>query len=451
MENRFAQYPYRRIIMLALVGTLTVVVLLVLIMTKRLSAMVALIAVPMVASLAMGFGLDTGKFIVEGIRSISPIAVMFIFAILFFGIVSDAGMFDPIINYIIKAAKGDPVRVVMGNAILAMIIHLDGSGAVTFIITIPAMLPLYKRLNLDMRVMACVTALGAGVMNMLPWGGPTLRAATALNMPVTEVFNPMIPAQVAGMVAVLAIAWYLGRREARRIGYVRAGTAGNDDTFEHSHVISDADQALRRPKIFWVNILLTICIVSGLIWGKVAPAVLFMTATIIALICNYPKPADQRARVDAHAKAALLMASVLFAAGAFTGIMKGTGFIKAMAVAATSFIPTDMASHVPFALSLVAMPLSLFFDPDSFYFGILPVVGEVMNGFGLPAIQAAQAAIVGQMTVGFPVSPLTPSTLLLVGLAGVELGDHQRFTIPFAYAVSVVITIMAVILGVYPL
>lgn len=435
--------------MLALAGTLTVIVLLAAIMTKRLSAMVALIAVPLVASLLMGFGLDTGKFIVDGIKSISPIAVMFIFAILFFGIVSDAGMFDPIINYIIKAAKGDPVRVVVGNAILAMIIHLDGSGAVTFIITIPAMLPLYERLKLDMRVMACVTALGAGVMNMLPWGGPTLRAATALNIPVTEVFNPMIPAQAAGMITVLAIAWFLGRREARRIGYASAA-GGSVDAFTHTHVISDADQALRRPKMFWLNILLTICVVGGLIWGKVAPAVLFMTATIIALICNYPKPADQRARVDAHSKAALLMASVLFAAGAFTGIMKGTGFIKAMATAATGFIPADMASHIPFGLSLIAMPLSLFFDPDSFYFGILPVIGEVMNGFGLPAIQAAQASIVGQMTTGFPVSPLTPATLLLVGLAGVELGDHQRFTIPLAYLVSVVISIVSVILGVYP-
>jgi CitMHS family citrate-Mg2+:H+ or citrate-Ca2+:H+ symporter len=433
--------------MSASAGTLTVVLLLILIMTKRLSAMVALIAVPLVASLVMGFGLDTGKFIVDGIRSIAPIAVMFIFAILFFGVVSDAGMFDPIISRIIKAAKGDPVRVVTGNALLAMIIHLDGSGAVTFIITIPAMMPLYQRLNLDLRVMACVTALGAGVMNMLPWGGPTLRAATALNIPVTELFNPMIPAQAAGMITVLAIAWFLGKREARRIGYV----AGSGDDAEHAHVVSKAEQALRRPKMFWPNVLLTACIIVGLIWGKVAPAVLFMVAAVIALIINYPKPADQRTRVDAHAKAALLMASVLFAAGAFTGIMKGTGFIKAMATAATGFIPADMASHIPFGLSLLAMPLSLFFDPDSFYFGVLPVVGEVMNGFGLPAVQSAQAAIVGQMTVGFPVSPLTPATLLLVGLAGIELGDHQRFTIPLAYLVSVVVSLAAVIIGVYPL
>jgi CitMHS family citrate-Mg2+:H+ or citrate-Ca2+:H+ symporter len=250
------------------------------------------------------------------------------------------------------------------------------------------------------------------------------------------------------MITVLLIAFFLGKREARRIGYVSGGSV---DSASLVNEISDEAQALRRPKMFLVNIALTLCIVYGLVFTKVAPAVYFMVTTVIALICNYPKPADQRARVDAHAKAALLMASVLFAAGAFTGIMKGGGFLKAMATAATGFIPTDMASHIPFGLSHIAMPLSLLFDPDSFYFGVLPVIAEVMTNFCLPAIQAGQASILGQMTTGFPISPLTPATILLVGLCGVELGDHQRFTIPLAYLVTLVMAIACVIFGIFPL
>jgi CitMHS family citrate-Mg2+:H+ or citrate-Ca2+:H+ symporter len=410
--------------------------------------MVALVAVPVAAALIMRFGpVEISKFIVSGIGSVAPTAVMFIFAIIFFGVVFDAGMFDPIIRVILKAAKGNPLMVVMGNAVLAMLTHLDGAGASTFLITVPAMLPLYKRLNMDVRILAAVTALGAGTMNVLPWGGPTIRAATALKVPVTDLFNPVIPAQIAGLITVLAISFFLGKRESKRLGYV----AGDSDSVILTHDISDEARALRRPKMFWLNIILTLCIVCGLVLTKVAPAVYFMVATVIALICNYPKPDAQRSRVDAHAKAALLMASVLFAAGAFTGIMKGTGFLTAMATAATGFIPTDMASHIPFGIALVSMPLSLLFDPDSFYFGVLPVIAEVMNNFGLPSIQAGQAAILGQMTTGFPISPLTPATFLLVGLAGVEFGDHQRFTIPLAYLVSLVMTVACVLVGVFPL
>jgi CitMHS family citrate-Mg2+:H+ or citrate-Ca2+:H+ symporter len=392
-----------------------------------------------------GFGLNTGKFIVSRIQSIAPIVAMFIFAILFFGVVTDAGMFDPIVNGILKAVGADPVRIVMGSALLAMIVHLDGSGAVTFLITIPAMLPLYERLNMDRRVLACVVALGAGTMNMLPWGGPTLRAATSLHIPVTELFNPTLPALGAGLIFVMSVAYILGKREKKRLGITEVSI----EVFER--VLTEEEQKLRRPQNFWINIVLTVLVVAGLVWGKIAPAVLFMVGATVVLILNYPKVDMQRARVDAHAKAALMMASVLLAAGVFTGIMQGAGLTKAMTQVAVSFIPPEFASHIPVIIAVVSMPLSLLFDPDSFYFGVLPIVAEVGKSLGVPIIQVGQAAIMGQMTTGFPISPLTPATFLLIGLTKIELGEHQKFTIPFTFATSIVMTIVAILIGLFPL
>ncbi len=145
---------------------------------------------------------------------------------------------------------------------------------------------------------------------------------------------------------------------------------------------------------------------------------MFMVGTVLALIVNYPNVAQQRTRIDAHARAALLMAGILLAAGAFTGIMTGTGMLKAMAEAAVAHVPPGMGRHIPVVLGLLSMPLSLLFDPDTFYFGVLPVVAEVTKSLGGQPVQVAQAALVGQMTTGFPVSPLTPATFLVVGLAG---------------------------------
>src|SRR5436305_3835280 len=203
--------------MLALLGLLTIVALLAAIMCRLMSPLVALIAIPIVAALVGGFGLSTGKFIVLGIQSISPVAGMFIFAILYFGVMTDAGMLDPIIERILRAVGSRPSRIVPGTALLALLIHLDGSGAVTFLITIPAMLPLYERLRMDKRVLACAASLAAGV-NFLPWTGPTIRASGALHIPVTQIFNPLLPVQIVGLLYVFGIAYWLGRKEEKRLG-----------------------------------------------------------------------------------------------------------------------------------------------------------------------------------------------------------------------------------------
>lgn len=431
--------------MLASLGLLTILVLLAAIISKKLSPLVALILIPVLAALAGGFGLKTGGFVIKGIQNIAPVAGMFIFAILYFGIVSDAGMLDPIINRILRAVGNRPTRIVMGTALLALLIHLDGSGAVTFLITIPALLPLYERLQLDKRVLACAASMAAGV-NFLPWTGPMVRASAALHIPVTEIFKPLIPVQLVGLLFVFSAAYWMGKREEKRLGLNFASNASPLIQRE----LSESEKALRRPHNFWPNLLLTLLLMGTMVSGKVEPVVVFMLGTVLALLLNYGDAKTQRERVDAHAKAALMMAGILLAAGAFTGIMKESGMLTAMAHAAVGHLPASQAQHIPFVLGLLSMPLSLLFDPDSFYFGVLPVVAEVAKTLGVPSVQVAQGALLGQMTTGFPVSPLTPATFLIVGLAGIELGEHQKFTFPYLFGASVVMTIACLLFGLFP-
>lgn len=433
--------------MLFLTGISIIVVLLGLIITKRMSALTALIIVPVVGALVAGFGSQTLNFGLAGIEAIAPIVAMFIFAILFFGVLTDAGMFDPIIDGILRMVGYHPVRIVIGAALLAMLVHLDGSGAVTFLVTIPAMLPLFERLKMDRRVLACAVALGAGTMNMVPWGGPTLRAASSLQVGITELYNPLIIPQVAGLLFVLLVAWYLGRQEARRLGFI--SSAGDESVFVR--VLSESDQKLRRPQLFWINIIITLISIVCLVSGLIPPALVFMLATTVVLIINYPKLGDQKERVDAHAKSAILMASILLAAGIFTGIMKESGMIAAIGREAVNIIPTGVGTHIPVIMAVLSMPLSFVFDPDSFYFGFLPIVAEVGSELGFAPVTVGQAAILGQMTTGFPLSPLTPTTFLLIGLTGIDLADHQRFTFKYAFLATLVMTIVAIIIGVLPL
>ncbi|PPK88414.1 CitMHS family citrate-Mg2+:H+ or citrate-Ca2+:H+ symporter [Neolewinella xylanilytica] len=427
--------------MLAFLGLLTILLLLVLIISKILSPVVALVAVPVTTALLGGFGWEISAFITDGLTTIAPTAVMFVFAILFFGIMTDAGTFEPVIGRLLRAAGNDPARITVVTALLAMLVHLDGSGAVTFLITVPAMLPLYDALGMRRTTLATVVALGAGTMNILPWGGPTIRAATALEVPVTELFNPILLPVLVGLASVLVIAWWLGRREGNRLA----------DELPATSVPLPGTGApppdYRRPGRLWFNGLLILVAVGLLITAVLPPHVVFIGAFVIGLTVNYPRPADQRERIDAHAKAALLMASILFAAGCFTGILKSSGMIAAMADAAVDLLPVAIGERLPVLTGLVSMPACLLFDPDSFYFGILPLLSSTATEFGVDGLEVGRAAIMGQMTTGFPVSPLTGSTYLLVGLTGVDLGDHQRRTIPLAFLVTLIILFVAILIG----
>ncbi|SDL92896.1 citrate-Mg2+:H+ or citrate-Ca2+:H+ symporter, CitMHS family [Catalinimonas alkaloidigena] len=427
--------------MLAFLGLLTIVLLLVLVMARIVSPVVALIAVPIATALAGGFASELPAFMTEGIQTIAPTAVMFIFAILFFGILMDAGTFDPIIARLLRAAGHHPPRITLVTALLAMLVHLDGSGAVTFLVTIPALLPLYDALGMRRTTLATIVALAAGTMNTLPWGGPTLRAATALDVPVTELFNPLLLPVTTGLLTVLGLAYGLGIQEQRRIAQPRAITVAE---------MAPATKPFARPRLLGFNLTLIVAAVGVLISGLAPPHVIFMVAFVMALTVNYPRLKEQRERIDAHAKAALLMASILLAAGCFTGILKGSGMIDAMANAAVEHIPPAIGNHLAVLTGLVSMPASLLFDPDSFYFGVLPLLGTTAEHFGGEALAVGRGALLGQMTTGFPVSPLTGATFLLIGLTGVDLGDHQRKTMPLAFLVTFVMLVVAIAVSAIP-
>ncbi|MFC8669098.1 CitMHS family transporter [Streptomyces sp. NPDC057199] len=478
--------------MLAALGFATIAVLLLVTMTKRASVLVALILLPVLAALIGGFAGDLGELILGGLSKVAPTGIMIAFAVLYFSLMVDAGLFDPLIRGLLRVARGDPLRITVATAVLTLCVALDGDGASTFLITVSALLPVYQRLGMNPLVLSGVVCLGAGVMNMVPWGGPTVRAMAALKLDSSEVFTPVLPAMGVGVAWVLVASYLLGRRERNRLGALSAqgpapdaGKGEQDDREpavaattvtvatepepsrhatpatadgEHQAVRAPGDGpgAVRVPPLprTWLNVfnlLLTVTLVVCLIQEVMPLPVLFVLGFAIAALVNHPSWEQQQALLDRHAKNVVLVTMMIFAAGVLTGILSGTRMLDEMAEALVSVVPDSFGSHMPVAVAVSGMPLSLVFTPDAYYFGVLPVLAETAQGFGTDPAEVARAAILGQMTTGFPLSPLTASTFILVGMSGVSLGEHQRFIFRWAFATTLVMTAAALLTGAFSL
>ncbi|HBN9932587.1 TPA: CitMHS family transporter [Pseudomonas aeruginosa] len=431
--------------MLTLLAFAMVATFMFLIMTKRLSALIALILVPIAFALIGGFAAGLGPMMLDGIRTLAPTGVMLMFAILYFAIMIDSGLFDPAVRKILRLVKGDPLKVSLGTAALAMIVSLDGDGSTTYMICVAAVLPLYSRLGMSPLVMACLIMLSSGVLNMTPWGGPTARAASALHVDPADIFVPMIPAMIAGLLAIFAIAWIYGKRERARLGELHLPT-DHEDLAEIS--VSQYPEA-RRPKLLRFNAILTVVLMATLIAGLLPMPVLFMIAFGIAMIVNYPCIQEQKKRIGAHAENILAVVSLIFAAGVFTGILSGTGMVDAMSKSLLAVIPPALGPYLATITALVSMPFTFFMSNDAFYYGVLPILTQAAAEYGITPVEMARASIVGQPV--HLLSPLVPSTYLLVGLAKIDFGDHQRFTLKWAVLVCLAILAMALLLGLFPL
>ncbi|MDA2810993.1 citrate:proton symporter [Nocardiopsis sp. RSe5-2] len=450
--------------MLTALAFATIAVLLALLLSNRVSAVVALVSVPLAAAALAGFGPgEITEFVSAGVGGVVGTVAMFVFAILFFGVMRDAGLFDPVVERVLRFAGRDPVTIAVATVVLAMACHLDGAGATTFLITVPAMLPLYEALGMRRLLLAALAGLGAGVMNLVPWGGPTARAATTVGTGANELWTPLIPAQAVGIVAAIAVAYLLGRRERRRLAAVPAGSgAGADGAGDDGAACGDGVDGAdaggpghtasehARPRLFWVNAVITAAVVGVLIWGVLSSELVFMIGLVAALVVNYPGMRAQTERINAHAQGAVLMASTLLAAGVFLGVMEESGMIEAMASSLTGAVPQAAGPALPVVVGVLGVPMSLLFGPDAYYFAVLPVLDAVGAGFGADPDALARASLVGQETVGFPISPLTGSFFLLTGLAKVPIGAHIRFLLPWAWLVSLIMLAAAVLTGAVP-
>ena len=462
-------------VLVGILGFLCIVAIVVTLFKSKTMPSMAFIIFPSILALILIAGGyysidEVGKLIKGGFGSTGSTAALFVFSVLFFGIMTDAGMFDVIINKLMKFVGDNVIGVTVMTAIIALIGHLDGGGASTFLIVVPAMLPVYKKMHMRPSTLLRVAVLAMGVLNLMPWAGPTMRAASVLGIEAGQFWGKLIPVQVFGIVLCLAHAVLAGVQEKKRGAGLHgklAEAAGTVDAAEEAQHQKDENE-YARPKLFVFNICLTIAVIAMLVWDKFPSYFPFMLGVAAALLVNYTPIKLQKKMINRHAGPALMMCSTLMGAAVLMGIlvygfnangaaaiakpgveMAKTSVVTNMAQIISMVMPAALGQHLPLVIGILSVPLALCFDTDSYFYGMLPVMIAIGASFGVEAYPIAVAMVVCRNCATF-ISPMVPATLLGIGLADVDIKDHIKCSFGYVWGFSIICMIFAAIIGLLP-
>ncbi|RAI43744.1 citrate:proton symporter [Rhodoplanes roseus] len=450
--------------MIALLGYLMIVSFLLLVIGKKASAFGGLILVSVVFGLAAAYlsGHDastlmtwfrdglfyTSKNGKVSLGTINP-TVMILFAIMYFSVMMNVGLFDPLCTFLIRKAKGDPLKIILVTAATATAVTLDGDGTTTILIITATFVPLYKRMGMKLSNLAMLIILPTGLGNCLPWGGPLARAAAVLNVEVNELFVQILPILGVSILYVFGMAWMMGVRERKRLGFGAAGTQAiaPEQIEEMVAVILENDEVLKRPRLFLLNLALTLTVLGVLLMGWVSGALAFTIGTAFALAINY-SAAEQRERIAANGGDAIAVTSIIIAAGFFLGTLNGSGMAAAIAQTLTELLPESLGSHVAIIFAFVGAIACYALPVDAYYFGILPVVAPIAYKYGITPTEIGMAAFMGQaIRYG---SPTVAWLFLLMDRTEMSFSEYQKTFFLYSIPMFFLFIVTAIATGVLP-
>ena len=467
-------------VVVGILGLLTIIAIVITLFKSKTQPAIAFIVWPTILALIL---IISGRITVNhftvmlksGFSSTAPTAALFVFSVLYFGIMTDVGMFDIIINKLMKLVGDSVIGVCVITAVIALIGHLDGGGASTFCIVIPAMLPVFKRMHMRRTSLLRIAVLAMGVLNLMPWAGPTMRVASVLGIEAGGLWKTILPIQIFGVVLALAHAVFTGFREKKRGAGLNGKLAEIEGDVELEENAEQDRNELMRPRLFLFNILLTLVVLFLLIWGdgfNLPPYFPFMIGCAIALFVNYGFSAKMHKKVfSLHAGPALMMCATLMGAAVLMGVLTSTidpdgmvvsahvielpegsipSVVRCLAEIVSDILPPALGQNLPLVIGILSVPLALAFDTDSYFYGLMPVIIGIGHAFGVNALPIAVAMVVCRNCATF-ISPMVPATLLGTGLADVDIKDHIKNSFFYVWIFSILCMLFAVLIGIIPL
>lgn len=429
--------------MLTGIGYGMILLIVFLLIREKSSLSPVFIIIPVAAALLCGFSMEEiAGFVAQGIESVLNTALLFVFSIVYFSILSEVGIFELMVQRIMKHMSNHIAMLLIITTVIAMGVQMDGSGAMTMLITIPAMLPLFDAMKIRRTVLIFLVSASAGVMNVLPWCSAMLRASASTGLDAVEIWNTMLPLQVIGALVLIVMDLVIA-------GFERRNHSGmTDEEFLELKEKLKKPVPMKVPRgILVFDILFTIGLIVLLLMGKVNSTMGFMIGLAVILVVNFPKVKEQEAQIKKHGATAYPLVLVIFSLGVLIGIMKNTGMVDAIAHSLIALIPPDGGRIIPFIYGLVGVPISVVLGSDCCYSILAPIIGTIAAQSGGSMMQAVVAVLLGS-SFAANITFIGPAPYLSVGLAGITMREHLKYSLKYLWLICVILTLAAAALGI---
>lgn len=431
----------------AVLGFAMMLILTAVLVSGKFTPSIPMIAVPIIFALVMRPSLsELSDWVTSGLQGQVSNAAMFTFAIIFFGVMMDSGVFDRIVAKMMLGAKSVTAVCIL-TVLATMVAHSDGSGATTYLIVIPPFLMIYKKLKMRPIVLMCLVSITAGVMNSLPWGGPCGRLAAGFGISATDILVAELPGMIIGLILCFLIALYYAGQEKKR-------GAGMPTGMKPSDLFSVADKteeekALLRPRLFAFNVVLIIVTIVVMFVSGLPTFLCFMVAAALGLIVNYPDAKLQGERLKSYAPTVLTMVSVLFASGVFTGILNNSPMKDSMVEVVSNILTGGATAHINTIMGFLWGPLSAMgLNHEACAYTIVPMLQSIASDYVTP-LQASASYLMTFVPQVF-VNPSTAAMYIGLGLSGIEFKDHWKFTFKWAMLICTVCFAGSILVGSIP-
>ncbi len=429
--------------MLTGIGYGMILLIVFLLIREKSSISPVFIIIPVAAALLCGFSMEEiAGFVAQGIESVLNTALLFVFSIVYFSILSEVGIFELMVQRIMKHMSNHIAMLLIITTVIAMGVQMDGSGAMTMLITIPAMLPLFDAMKIRRTVLVFLVSASAGVMNVLPWCSAMLRASASTGLDAVEIWNTMLPLQVIGALVLIVMDLVIA-------GFERRNHSGmTDEEFLELKEKLKKPVPMKVPRgVLVFDILFTIGLIVLLLMGKVNSTMGFMIGLAVILVVNFPKVKEQEAQIKKHGATAYPLVLVIFSLGVLIGIMKNTGMVDAIAHSLIALIPPDGGRIIPFIYGLVGVPISVVLGSDCCYSILAPIIGTIAAQSGGSMMQAVVAVLLGS-SFAANITFIGPAPYLSVGLAGITMREHLKYSLKYLWLICVILTLAAAALGI---